>query len=105
MSAAIIHAVIQLLPGVSGHRASGWRSVCRFDSIVATDGADVFGVEVELLGPDRIEPGERADCRLRLWAADNLPGPVAAGTSLLILEGTKEVATGQVVSFTKAGDA
>lgn len=101
MREALIRATITLLPTVTSYRASGWRSVCRFDSIVAADGSDVFGIEIELLGRNRLEPGETAECRLRLWASDTLPGRVVAGTRIVILEGSGEVARGEVVSFTQ----
>jgi hypothetical protein len=105
MSEAIITAAIKLLPTVTSYRASGWRGVCRFDSIVAADGSDVFGIAIDLLGRNRLEPGETAECRLRLWASDALPGRVVAGTRIVIFEGVREVARGEVVSFTQGEPA
>lgn len=101
MRLAILHAVLRLLPSASGHRHSGWRAVCRFDGVTATDGAGVFGVEVQLPGQDHIEPGEEARCELHLWAAADLSGPIAVGTGLQLMEGTHEVARGEVTSFTE----
>jgi hypothetical protein len=89
---------------VGGHRASGWRATCRFDSTAATDGADLFGVQIDVVGPSRIDPGEVVLCVLRLWATEVLPGPIEAGTHLTIFEGAKQVAIGTVVSFAEVGN-
>lgn len=104
MSTALVLATVHLAESMGGHRSSGWRATCRFDSLTTADGADLLGVEIAVVGPSRIEPGEELLCVLRLWAADVLPGPIGAGTQLAIFEGGRQVADGAVVSFAEVVD-
>lgn len=94
-----MHVLIRLHPDVSGSRVSGWRGLCRIANL-----AD-FGVEMELVGRSELHPGEQSECRLRMWAADFLSNPIKSGTPLLLLEGGRQVAGGEVISFTSADDA
>lgn len=98
MSESVLRARIWLLPAATRSRASGWRCVCRFEGIVATDGAEVIGVEVQMAGQGQLDPGDASDCHLRFWAAEVLPAPIPPGTPLWLLEGPKEVAAGVVLA-------
>lgn len=96
---ALVLVTLSLGQAVSGSRVSGWRAASRFDSVTATDGSELFGVEICLVDSPHIEPGATLLCVLRLWAADLLPARIEPGTHLTILEGAKQVATGVVLCF------
>jgi hypothetical protein len=97
MSESVLRVRLQLLHSVTRSRASGWRCVCRFEGVTATDGAEVIGVEVQVEDRDHLDPGDVAECKLRFWAGEVLPLPIQPGTRLWLLEGAKEVATGEVL--------
>lgn len=97
MTQVLIPARIRLHPTVAHGRATGYRSTCIFEGVLALDGAERFGFEMELLDRGRIEPGETARCTLRLWAGDQLPGDLVAGTEIRFLDGASEVGVGEVL--------
>lgn len=89
---------LTLLPAAGRARASGYRSVCRFEGIIASDGSDLVGFELEFVDSGRLEPGETAPARMRLWADSLLPDLIPPGTSFTIYEGLREVGIGEVVT-------
>ena len=97
MTVVLVPALIRLHLTVAGGRRTGYRSTCVFEGVVATDGAERFGFELQLVDRERIEPGDTARCRLRVWAGDALPTGLAPGTEIRFFEGVTEVAVGEVL--------
>ena len=71
--------------------------MCRFESIVARDGSELFGFEATVIDGNELVPGSVGECWLRLWAGDQLGRPVPVGTTFHIFEGHEEVAVGEVM--------
>jgi hypothetical protein len=92
----LVHALIRLLPAAGGFRTSGWRATCEFDGVMAPDGATRFGCEVVIPDDRRLDPGQEADATLRLWVPTEMQPDLKVGKRLRIMEGHKEVATGEV---------
>lgn len=96
MSRKVFNAKVSLLRTKEGGRTaalrSGYRSLLRF----AQSELD-FGFELELEdGPTAtLAPGESANARLSIWAADDLPIDLQ-GRSFEIREGLRVVGSGNV---------
>src|ERR1700730_11208806 len=98
----LVHTLIRLLPAAGGFRTSGWRATCEFEGVVAPDGATRFGCELVLPDGRRLDPGEEVNATLRLWGPTEMQPNLQAGKRLRIVEGHKEVATGEVEAVSAA---
>ena len=98
MSGFRLTSRIQLAAG-EGYRISGWRGVCSFDGLTASDGSALFGCEVNVEGADRFDDHGEVMADVRFWIPRSYVGELSSGQRIHLFDGRREIGSGVVVTI------